>query len=266
MTETKDSTFSPRGLGYRIDDEPPCRPFLTGVPSPSSLPAMATTPYGIVLDQGNTQACTGFAAKVMLDAALASRGLPGSVSQRALYTQARYALFDANEPMQDMGAHFRAVFTKAMDFGIVPERLCPWDPSAINDSIGFEAVILAQGSLLHPRQWYTLDEEGDARILLVKSALSQGFPVGGAWRVMRGFHQNNPDLFLRKYGMTVYRHDHDAGFTGNHAMAIVAYQTIDGEDFFLVQNSWGTGFADGGRFFVEREYVEAAWDLSVVTF
>jgi hypothetical protein len=254
-----------RLCGYVLDNDRPMRPFFAGVPSRSSLPDRWRVWTPDALDQGSTQSCTGFAAKLMIDGTAHSTGKGFRASARGMYTVGRYALYGAGEPLVDKGAHFRSLFDEAMRFGVMHEADCPWDPARINEDPGFEAVIAGQGQKLSISGWYTLDEDGDDRMNAIRSALHQGFPVGGAWRIHKGFQKQWDDAFDRHSGHLFYIHQWDTGdYVGNHAMTIVGYDTIEGEEYFLMQNSWGPTFGDRGLFWAHRDWIDTAWDLTVV--
>lgn len=252
-----------RKFGYVIDDNRPVRPFLVGIPSRSALPSRARVWTPDAMDQGDTQSCTGFAAKLMFDGTANTQGLSFSSSALGAYTVARYAMYPAGQPLQDIGAHFRALFEMSMKFGVISESTCPWNPASINDNLDFESVIQGQGRKLGVAGWYSLDATGDERMNAIRAALAKGHPVGGAWRLHDGFVQKK--TFSNKNGFATYEHEFDTGdFAGNHAMTIVGYDEIDDREAFLIQNSWGKGFGTNGLFWAWREWVDTAWDLTVV--
>lgn len=255
-----------RNFGYLIDPSPESRPMLAGAPpSLDNLPLSARPWTPDVMDQGSTQSCTGHAAKVMIDAAAYTNGKDFRSSQMGMYKLGQYAIFGPDQPLHDLGAYFRSLFEQAQIFGVVHEDDCKWDPSKINDDLNFNAIINGQGQKLSIAGWYTLDDVGDLRVRSIMSALAQGYPVGGAWRVSKGFVNESafgPDGIKS----AVYDHEGDrTEWAGNHAMAIVGYDVEEnGEVYFRVQNSWGKGFADRGHFWAKREWIDEAWDLTVV--
>lgn len=254
-----------RKFGYLVDPTPAFRPFLAGAPpSFTNLPTRARPWTPDVMDQGSTQSCTGHAAKVMIDGAAYTAGKEFRSSQMGMYKLGQYAIFGPNEPLQDMGAYFRSLFDQAQQFGVIHEDDCPWDPSKINDDLNFDALINGQGQKLSVAGWYTLDDMGDMRLRSIMSALAQGYPVGGAWKLTKNF-VNESALKNTSELAALYDHEHDTSeWAGNHAMAIVGYEVLDEEVYFLLQNSWGWGFGYRGFFWAHQEWIHEAWDLTVV--
>ncbi|RXN30341.1 cathepsin S-like protein [Labeo rohita] len=77
--------------------------------------------------------------------------------------------------------------------------------------------------------------EGDEEAL--KQAVANGGPISVAIDATR------PQFIL--YHSGVYN-DPSCSKIINHAVLVVGYGAIAGQDFWLVKNSWGTGFGDGG--------------------
>ncbi|CAG2178522.1 unnamed protein product [Oppiella nova] len=42
------------------------------------------------------------------------------------------------------------------------------------------------------------------------------------------------------------------GWTGSHAVIIVGWGTENGQDYWLIKNSWGTGWGEAGYFKMVR--------------
>lgn len=246
--------MSERSFGYVIDNDRPLRPaypLLTRVSrAKPAVDLREWTPP--VQDQEWTSSCTGQSGKVLFDTALKRNGVSLRSSARGLYTLALYALFPPGQPLQDSGAHYRAVFEQAIEFGIPSEADCPWDPYAVGKDAGFDTLVNGQAAKLAPEAWYGIDSEGEARHQEVQALLASGHAVGGAWAVKRG---------LTVHRGAIYDPDTDAtDIAGNHAMALIGYD----RDRYLLQNSWGGEFGEGGYVWVPRSFVERAFDLSVV--
>jgi Papain family cysteine protease len=48
---------------------------------------------------------------------------------------------------------------------------------------------------------------------------------------------------------------------GGHARAILGYRTVSGKPQFLLRNSWGTGWCDGGNSWATADVIATAWSL-----
>lgn len=79
----------------------------------------------------------------------------------------------------------------------------------------------------------------------MKEAIAQVGPVAVAYQVVDGF---------RDYKSGVYRTDtcKNGPMDVNHAVTAVGYGTEDGEDYWLIKNSWGVRFGDKGYFKIAR--------------
>lgn len=253
-----------RKTGYRYDPESlhrRQRALAKGSPFPTTahLPDASSVSLPWVTDQGDTNACTGHAARVMIDAlAIRAKSLFRACPW-GLYRVARHA--DPGD-LVDEGAHFRGVFEQAMEWGIPMVGDREDDATTVLEGMGLEGAVYAARNKLRPSQWYALEATKDARLLAIKQAITAGYAVGGAWPVTLGFASSDQRFFDE--GGTRYRPDLDTTpWHGNHAMAIVAYRDKGKE--VCLQNSWGTNFGEWGRVWVDRLWLDSAWDLTVCT-
>ena len=51
-------------------------------------------------------------------------------------------------------------------------------------------------------------------------------------------------------------YDGHCGSTIDHAVVLVGYGTENGKDYYLVRNSWGEGWGEGGYFHMPYSYLE----------
>lgn len=65
------------------------------------------------------------------------------------------------------------------------------------------------------------------------------------------FHVSN-DFFSYKSGVYTDKYGYCNGKTNNHAVLLVGYGNQNGVDYWLIKNSWGTGFGENGYFKMER--------------
>jgi hypothetical protein len=95
-------------------------------------------------------------------------------------------------------------------------------------------------------------ENADVVIDRIRNTLDAGLPVYSEWNLSRTFK-----TVIRKYGNYFFRKP-DARQDGlMHSMLIVGYELENGRVArFLVQNSWGESFGQGGLFVADRYFVE----------
>jgi hypothetical protein len=204
-------------------------------PSLDRLPATIVNCGNVpeILDQGSEGACTGFALAAVIQYSLGRRGR-GRVSPRMLYEMARrydewpgenYEGSSARGAMKGWTAHgvcSRAAWADT-DKGI----------AHVSDRIMTEARGIPGGAYYRVRHRAVRDMHGalaDAGILYVTLMVHDGWdePSGRGLRVAPGWTLPT----IQRVGKA------DSG----HAVALVGY-TSDG---FIVQNSWGEQWGEGG--------------------
>lgn len=62
----------------------------------------------------------------------------------------------------------------------------------------------------------------------------------------------------------IYHRSKTAKFGGGHAVRIIGWGTENGEDYWLIANSWGTGFREGGFFKMRRGINECNIEETVI--
>lgn len=87
----------------------------------------------------------------------------------------------------------------------------------------------------------------------IKAALDKGCAVDTGMKVYNDF---------RYYTSGIYKHT-TGDYLGGHAVAIVGYS--DSEGYWLVKNSWGTGWGDRGYFKIAYDDCSIPWMAVYVT-
>ena len=90
----------------------------------------------------------------------------------------------------------------------------------------------------------------------VKVALASGYPVVFGTPLLSGFFDVKGKLntHLAQYNPPLITFN-EADYVGNHAMCIIGYDDAGG--YFIVENSWGPTYADGGFVAISYESFKA---------
>ncbi|MGG7567694.1 C1 family peptidase [Rhodovulum sp. DZ06] len=200
-------------------------------------------------DQGMTGSCVGWAAA---DSVLrwqferAGRIAPQQrLSVRFIWMAAKETDVFTHRPtgfIEDAGTSLKAALDVARKLGCVTEEVLPFDRREVYR--GAERVFYAQAAALKIASYHNLGRST------------------AEWR--RWLYQNGPiltrldvdDAFqdAAATGGRLDRYD-PAGARGGHAVALVGY-TRDG---FIIRNSWGAGWGDGGYAVASEDYARAAF-------
>lgn len=191
----------------------------------------------VVLDQGTEGACTGFALAAVINFLLAKRGVRRVVSPRMLYEMAR--CYDEWPGERYEGSSARGAMKGWMRHGVCERGA--WKDTLFGRS-HLDAAI-AEKALETPCGSYFRIKHKEVRD--VHAALNETGIVYCTMMVHDGWMAPGPTTVSvadggRKRTLPVIRRQgrSDSG----HAIALVGY-TRDG---FIVQNSWGPGWGNGG--------------------
>ena len=84
----------------------------------------------------------------------------------------------------------------------------------------------------------------------IKGILAQGSPVIIGFTVYESFEGNA----IAKNGIMPMPKTSEK-VLGGHAVLVVGYKLINGQPYWIVRNSWGTGWGDGGYFYMPEAYL-----------
>lgn len=173
--------------------------------------------------------------------------LPLQLSRLFVYAMARGMMDDDGDGQADIdkddGTFIRLCFEILSRYGICDEIVWPYDTTKVFTVPSFKAIRQATAHRIH--SYYRIKQTGDDRLWAVRSALRANHPVVFATLVNASFMQWRGKLtpIGKPNGET----------KGGHAMLIVGLLG----DHFIVKNSWGTGWGDGGYWLMSAEYL--AW-------
>lgn len=144
---------------------------------------------------------------------------------------------------EDSGATIRDTLKASNKYGVVDEKLWPYDISKFTVNPD-QSVWTAAAA--HKVTSYHSIADGD--LATMKSALALGFLVGFGFQVYTYFlsQQMAAQGVLRVPGK-------GESLEGGHAVALVGYD--DSRSAFLVRNSWGPNWGLAGYFWMDYAYV-----------
>jgi hypothetical protein len=265
-----------KGTGKKLDDDYPCGTVWTGdedIPvectepvdaSKFDPPAVALIPYellhtakeslpetvdhrtdgfeGPTLNQGKTPSCTAHAMATIVDHDLALwTGKPGNLSVMEIW--ARY--HQANTEIGILSNMGKSI-ANADDWPYDSATASSWLPkgkSCKADACG-KPVDEAKLAELEKKGVVLVEQHeviagGDTLFDVIEAKLASGHDVGVGGKLPASFKPVGetgskyiPDF--KEYGK------------GGHAFATVGYARVDGERYFLLKNSWGEKWGDGG--------------------
>lgn len=264
-------TTCSRGLGYvheEPDDDVPTTLQLFGATRPDLLPKDALELAGLIpsiFDQGPTQSCVANAISQACGLRFRKLGIARDrPSRKAMYDGARiYAKKRPDDEMVDEGSSATLALRCLAEEGVPVEADVPLDPETINEEIDFESI--KRGTTCFVSGWWRMSQRGRSRVDAIAHAIAKGYPVVFAMSVDSGFEHYEK-------GTTVESLEPDTSpapdnkSLGWHMVMIAGYRTRpDGVREFLVANSWGDGWGDGGCCWM-HEAVLASGDERVKAF
>lgn len=205
-------------------------------------------------DQAWAGACVGNATADSFEVLNSVEGLPHvQLSRLFVYSMCRTLMDEDGDGRADLdkdnGTYIRLAFDVLSKFGICREDLpesqggWPYDLSKLHTSPSLKSMRAATAHRIH--SYYRISETGDDRCDAILEALRANRPVVFGTLIERSFQDlrdGTPISFPQ--GDTL----------GGHCMMIVGYITGKG---FIIKNSWGPGWGDGGFCIMKPEYL--AW-------
>ncbi len=200
-----------------------------------------------VFNQQQTQACTGFCWKAMVDTAAVSHGLENpDASARFLYANARLKLL-ADEALLaqlgqvkpamtllDQGANLFWMAQMAMATGLATEAECPSTPDTVNVVPDMDAYVAARARRLRPAAVHRITEAGWSRLDALDRSLAARTPPGFGTPVSLDFMSLSPGD-----GRGPVSVPPENEVVGEHAMCVMGRRTVGGQRYYLLRSSWG---------------------------
>jgi C1A family cysteine protease len=226
------------GLQQSEEDERDYNANLLGLfdkkPKNYSLPI---DPYKYVKDQGSWNSCASHSIATCLEIAydLSDTNKKGiELSERFHYNKVRHlnGYFPDNK-----GQTMRDSMKIAQQFGICPEKLCPYISSEMNDNLGMFTESFAKWWRI--KHYYKLYFKSQ-----IKDMLLQNRPVNIGLKINNSFRRNSGRIEVVK-GERLF---------GGHGVLIFDYNDVSKE--YSIINSWGKDWKDKGICKLPYNYID----------
>lgn len=191
-------------------------------------------------DQGNLGSCTGqaIAGAIELLNKRASRTL--DVSRLFIYYYERSMIGTVN---YDSGAYIRDGIKVCYTYGAPVESLWPYN---INKFRTLPPSTAMQDAVKRKVTSYQRVADFNGVI----DAVASGYPVVVGFTVYSSFESNS----VARTGVMPYPDTSKERLLGGHAVLIVGYNK--NRNVFIVRNSWGSGWGEGGYFYMPFQVVQ----------
>ena len=219
--------------------DPRDKPYtLTGVSQPNIVDLR---PYcSPIEDQGNLGSCTGQAIAGAIELLDKRAGRTLDVSRLYIYYYERLLEGTVN---YDNGAYIRDGMRAVYNYGAPLESLWPYIISK------FRMVPSVQARTDGAKRKVTLyqavaDHQG------CLDSLAAGYPVVIGFNVYSSFQSNT----VTRTGVMTYPNTSRERLLGGHAVLLVGYDKT--RQVYIVRNSWGRNWGDGGYFYMPFQVIQ----------
>lgn len=206
--------------------------------------------FSPVRNQRNLGACSSFAAVAMYEAMMNRAGIEGHNQMSPAYLF-YYSNILTGRP--EGGSNFYEQLEILGKRGVCYEDFYTYDADMPDVKPSDHAENDAKAHRVIAAKQIPLTEGIDKAVALrrnhaiLTAALSEGYPIGISLKIFDNFGEDGPFIM----------HPDDspkAKEDGWHAMVIVGYSEDNG--FYIVRNSWGKDFGDGGYCYVPSAYID----------
>jgi len=231
-----------RAYGW-IPDTPDQRDHMVSLTAPITLPTHVDLRNGMppVYDQGQLGSCTANAIGAAFDFERHLQGKPFLTPSRLfIYFNERTV---EHTVKSDSGAQIRDGIKTTKTYGVAPEREWPYDiarftvkppAKAFKDALANQAVDYARVPQV---------------VEAMQQVLAGGHPIVIGFTVYESFESDA----VAASGIVPMPSPGEKAL-GGHAVLIVGYETFNGQLRWIVRNSWGNSWGDGGYFRIPGRY------------
>lgn len=209
---------------------------------------LRTTPlHPIVLDQGQLGSCTAFGTTYITHFVRDKLNKTPHFYPSTLFTYYVTRILQGTVT-QDSGASVRNAMMSVNKYGMVDETLWPYDITKFKTNPPQNVYTQA---LNHKAMNYYRIPDGDTTAM--QQCLADGYPFVFGFTVFEQFESNK----CYQDGIVEVPKKTKKGILGGHCMACVGWKVINGKNYFITQNSWGTsGLGNGGFWYFPFEYFQ----------
>ncbi len=248
------------GLGYTPDthdksQDPSVRGLLGApyrVPNAFSLEQYVLSIY----NQLQTSSCTGwaFAQALFLRCFLLGTKIDFP-SPEAIYTFGRAlarlaeGLKPDGNPLTDEGAQPSLIVKGMNKWGVPSNTVWPFNPDTINDEPNLEELEVASAFIISSCN--RISSTGSGRLLDIRHAISQGYPVIIGTAVDQAFMNYAGGKQKNGLPNAVTAPD-PKKILGGHMMHLVGYTAAD---LFRGVNQWGRAWGDNGLYWADENFI-----------
>lgn len=227
-----------------VPDKPDKRDYIYKAAAPRTPLSVDLRAYATpVEDQGYLGSCTGqavAAAIELLNKRGNKRNKPTDVSRLFIYYYERLLIGTVN---YDSGAYIRDGIKATNRWGAPLENLWPY---TINKFRNAPSSVAVNDAAKRKVTRYERALNFNACI----DALSLGYPVIVGFQVYTSFMTGS----VSRNGVMPYPNPKRETLLGGHAVLLVGYN--NSTQRFIVKNSWGTGWGDGGYFYMPYDVIK----------
>lgn len=142
---------------------------------------------------------------------------------------------------KDAGAYMRDICKSLYQYGVCKESEWPYNEAKVNDKPTQQCYDSALNNKV--TKYERIDMSG-VTFAYVKAALARGYPVICGMYLKEAFLHLKGPLDTHQYQFNTSKYLTEGLIIGSHAMLIVGYD--DAKGYWIIENSWGSGWGDGG--------------------
>lgn len=149
----------------------------------------------------------------------------------------------------DSGAAIRDGIKSINQVGVCNELIWPYDTNKFAWKPSADAYVdgLKHKALIYRKVFNNRAES-------IRNSLANGIPVVFGFTVYDSFERTWPTVTGFKAVMPMPDIKTES-ILGGHCVVIVGYLKINGKNYFIIRNSWGTQWGDNGYFYMPEEFV-----------